>query len=535
MVASKIVLAYFTAWSIYARSFFVTDIPVDKLTHINYAFANIGSDGRIALGDPWADTDKTFDGDTWNQPLRGNFNQLNKLKATYPNLRTLISVGGWTWSGKFSDIALTDQSRSIFAASCVEFIQKYGFDGVDLDWEYPVSGGLSGNIQRPEDKQNYVLLLKEIRRQLDAVPNKKYLLTVATGAGTERIGDMDLLGMLAYLDWFNVMTYDFHGGWETKTGHNAPLYKNNDETTSDVAPSYIKSRYNCDAAIQAYIRAGVPSTKILMGLPLYGRGWKGVTSTALNGFSQTASSQLPRGTWENGVYDYDDLKRSYISSNQRYWDDQSKVPFLFNPSTGLWITYNDVQSIDIKNNYIKQNNLGGGFFWELSSDRQAELIGLTYNALNNGVEPSSTTASASSSNSPTTINNVKTTTQSSTQGIIRQWQTNYAYSVNDLVMYQGKIYKCRQGHRSQLDWIPPDVLALWLPISSPSTNPTIIESVTATTQPSNQGNVSQWQVGYSYSVNDLVMYQGRKYQCRQPHRSQADWTPPDVPALWLQI
>ncbi|CAF3482575.1 unnamed protein product [Rotaria sp. Silwood1] len=211
MVASKIVLAYFTAWSIYARSFFVTDIPVDKLTHINYAFANIGSDGRIALGDPWADTDKTFDGDTWNQPLRGNFNQLNKLKATYPNLRTLISVGGWTWSGKFSDIALTDQSRSIFAASCVEFIQKYGFDGVDLDWEYPVSGGLSGNIQRPEDKQNYVLLLKEIRRQLDAVPNKKYLLTVATGAGTERIGDIDLLGMLAYLDWFNVMTYDFHG------------------------------------------------------------------------------------------------------------------------------------------------------------------------------------------------------------------------------------------------------------------------------------------------------------------------------------
>ncbi|CAF5064544.1 unnamed protein product, partial [Rotaria sp. Silwood1] len=178
MVAGQIVLAYFTAWSIYGRLFFVTDIPVDKLTHINYAFANIGSDGRIALGDPWADTDKKFDNDTSNQPLHGNFNQLNKLKATYPNLRTLISVGGWTWSSNFSDVALTNQSRSIFAASCVEFVQKYGFDGIDLQWVYPVSGGMSGNSERPEDTQNYVLLLEEIRRQLDAILNKTYLLTV---------------------------------------------------------------------------------------------------------------------------------------------------------------------------------------------------------------------------------------------------------------------------------------------------------------------------------------------------------------------
>jgi len=95
------------------------------------------------------------------------------------------------------------------------------------------------------------------------------------GAGTERIADMDLAGMATYLNWFNVMSYDFHGGWEAKTGHNAPLYKNNAETTSDVAPSFIKSRYNCDAAIQAYLAAGVPSEKILMGLGLYGRGWQG--------------------------------------------------------------------------------------------------------------------------------------------------------------------------------------------------------------------------------------------------------------------
>ncbi|CAF3627853.1 unnamed protein product [Rotaria sp. Silwood1] len=134
MVRNPVILGYFTAWSIYSRSYFVSDIPADKLTHINYAFANIGPNGQIALGDPWADIDKTFNGDTWDQSLRGNFNQLIKLKEKYPHLCTLISVGGWTWSGKFSDIAVSDQSRSTFAASCVEFIKKYNFDGVDLDW-----------------------------------------------------------------------------------------------------------------------------------------------------------------------------------------------------------------------------------------------------------------------------------------------------------------------------------------------------------------------------------------------------------------
>ncbi|CAF1405371.1 unnamed protein product [Rotaria magnacalcarata] len=200
MTSDRIILAYFTAWSVYDSAHYVANIPADKITHINYAFANIGTDGRIALGDSWTDTDKPFDGDTWDQPLRGNFNQLIKLKVKYPHVRTLIFIGGWSGSTNFSDAALTDQSRSTFATSCVEFVAKYNFDGVDLDWEYPVSGGLDSNTHRPEDKQNYVLLLKELRRQLDAQTDKKYLLTVATGAASQRISDLDLLGMAPYLD-----------------------------------------------------------------------------------------------------------------------------------------------------------------------------------------------------------------------------------------------------------------------------------------------------------------------------------------------
>ncbi|CAF5212894.1 unnamed protein product, partial [Rotaria magnacalcarata] len=195
---------------------------------------------------------------------------------------------------------------------------------------------------------------------------------------------MDLSGMSTYLDWINVMTYDFHGGWDTKTGHNAPMYKNDAETATDISPSFIKSRYNCHAAIQAYIAANVPRSKLIMGLGLYGRGWQGITSTAQNGFSQPASSQLPMGTWENGIFDYDHLKKSFLPTYTRYWDDASKVPFLFNPSTGIWISYDDLESISLKNNYIKQEQLGGAMFWELSGDRSAELVGATFAALTNG-------------------------------------------------------------------------------------------------------------------------------------------------------
>lgn len=131
---TKIILAYFTAWSIYERAYFVNDIDGAKLTHINYAFANISTDGTIVLGDPWADVEKSFDGDTSDQPFRGNFNRLLKLKEKYPHIKTLISIGGWTWSSQFSDVALTDESRKKFAQSCIEFIEKYSFDGIDLDW-----------------------------------------------------------------------------------------------------------------------------------------------------------------------------------------------------------------------------------------------------------------------------------------------------------------------------------------------------------------------------------------------------------------
>jgi chitinase len=161
------IVAYYPGWATYGRNYQVSDIDASKITHINYAFANVSTAGEVIVGDPYADTDKFFPGDCWDAGCkRGNFNQLNKLKASNPHLKTLISVGGWTWSANFSNAASTDALRTVFADSAVKFVRDWGFDGVDIDWEYPVGGGAQAGL--PEDKQNFTLLLQKLNEKLNA-------------------------------------------------------------------------------------------------------------------------------------------------------------------------------------------------------------------------------------------------------------------------------------------------------------------------------------------------------------------------------
>lgn len=371
------IVAYYTAWSTYARNYQIADIDASKLTHINYGFANI-SGGEIVVGDTYADTDKFFPGDCWDPGCkRGNFNQLTKLKEKYPHLKTLISVGGWTWSGGFSDAAATDASRTRFADSAVRFVREYGFDGVDLDWEFPVSGGL--NPGRPEDKQNFTLLLQKVREKLDAAgqaDGKRYLLTIASGSGPSYYEtNTEIDKVKDYLDWINIMTYDYHGSWETVSGHNAPLYAD----PSDPSPQ--RDTFNIDATVNGYLRKGVPASKLVLGMPFYGRGWAGC-STANNGQFQSCTG-ASQGTWENGVFDFSDLEANYINKNgyTRYWNNTSKVPYLYNPSNKVFISYDDAESIGYKTSYLKSKGLAGAMFWELSGDRNKTLLNKLYQDL----------------------------------------------------------------------------------------------------------------------------------------------------------
>ena len=168
--------------------------------------------------------------------------------------------------------------------------------------------------------------------------------------------------MSQYLDFFNVMTYDYNGAWNKTTGHNAPLYANPND------PSAVGSKYNVDYTIQTYLNEGVPADKIVLGAPAYGRTWTGVGSDS-NGLFQSATG-AGEGTWEKGVIDYNDLynKVQTDSNYQVYWDDASQVPYVYNAQEKFFSTYENTESMSLKLDYIKENNLGGTFFWEASSD-----------------------------------------------------------------------------------------------------------------------------------------------------------------------
>lgn len=365
------VIGYFSSWSIYGRAFFVTDIAADMLTHINYAFANISPEGECILGDEWADTQYPYAGEREGHRLLGNFHQLQLLKQTHPHLQTLISVGGWTWSGRFSGLAQTVESRQRFARSCVDFMLKYSFDGLDIDWEYPAGGGHPDNVERSEDPANFILLMAELRHRLDeqgAKDGRHYLLTIAAPAGEKQITPIDWKQVQEYLDWINVMAYDFAGSWSEVTAFNAPLYAEGSEQS-------------VDASIRRYLDAGVKPDKLVLGVPFYGRGWKDV-SAENNGLYQPFGS-IPNGTWDEGVFEFQDIEKFWSTMMPRHWDDAAKVPWLYFDKTGMMISYDDPESLQTKTDYVKEHQLGGVMFWELSADsRQHTLLRAVWNGLN---------------------------------------------------------------------------------------------------------------------------------------------------------
>ena len=403
---AKRVLGYFVQWGIYGRNYRVRNIDTSgtaaELTHINYAFGNVrnnrcevgvtqASDPNTGIGgDAFADYTKAFsaaesvDGvaDTWNQTLRGNWNQLKKLKARHAGLKVLISLGGWTWSRGFSEAA-KPANRQAFVASCIDAYIRGNlpvtdgaggvgaaagvFDGIDIDWEYPNACGLTcGSV---EDRANFTALMAEFRRQLDAV-RPGLLLTAAVGAGVDKIAATDPGQYAQYLDFINVMTYDFHGAWESRTNHHSALFDSpNDPSTGDVR------FYNSNDAIEAFLERGVPASKLNLGIGFYGRGWTNVANVN-NGLYQTGSAAP--GTYESGIEDYKVLKNLGWPS---FVDSQARAHWIYNGST-FW-SFDNPALITEKMTYAKTQGLGGAFFWELSGD---DAQGTLAKAMSAGLE-----------------------------------------------------------------------------------------------------------------------------------------------------
>ncbi|QUL53946.1 chitinase [Paenibacillus tritici] len=602
------IVGYYASWAAYGRAYNVTDIDPAKMNVINYAFADIcwngihGNpdptgpnpvtwscqneqgqtisvpNGTVVLGDPWIDAQKSFGDDKWDDPIKGNLKQLWKLKEKNPNLKTMISVGGWTWSNRFSDVAATAATREVFANSSVDFIRKYKMDGVDLDWEYPVSGGLAGNSYRAEDKQNYILLLQKIREKLNAAgaaDGKTYLLTIASGAGPTYIQNNNLSGIAAVVDWINIMTYDFNGSWNPTTGHNAPLYYDPAAASSGLTEP---ANYNIDKAVTSYLSAGVPANKLVLGMPFYGRGWGGAPGAG-NGQYQVSAGISSTGTWEKGNYDFSDLEANYINKNgyTRYWNNTSKVPYLYNSSNQTFISYDDAESIGYKASYLKSKGLAGAMFWETSGDRNKTLQTKLSAELGGGVvtptatpvptatvKPTATPSptvkpSATPTATPVPTATVKpsatpTVTPSPTatpgQCTAAAWSSAAVYTQGQQVSYGGLIYQAQwwtQGDRPDLSgafgvWrvigtcgnATPQPSATPSPTVSPSATPTLVPTSTpvATTTPSATPGAAAWAAGTAYSAGNNVTYSGQSYTCLQAHTSLAGWEPAVTPALW---
>ncbi len=347
------IVGYYASWSAY-KGFYPDNIAVDYLTHFVYAFANISDNGTVILGDPCIDVGDCSRDDQF-EVRDGNLDRLKNLKKHHAHLKMLVAIGGWNWSKRFSDVALTQQSRERFVQSAIEVLLDPWpdlFDGFDLDWEFPVEGGHPENIYRTEDKTNYTQLIAEFRRQLDrraSEYHRPFLLTVAMPAAMDMMKNMEIAQIQKYADWLNIMTYDYHTGGGI-THFNSPLYSAADDPTSSL---------NVHATIQTYLGSGSPPEKLVLGIPFFGYKYRGVAAH------------------HNGLFEHFDGREYFLLRNlqvvagngyRRFWESRSQVPWIYNQESGTWLTYEDVDSVLAETQYVRRYALGGAMIWELSGD-----------------------------------------------------------------------------------------------------------------------------------------------------------------------
>ncbi|MFH7010918.1 glycosyl hydrolase family 18 protein [Flavobacterium sp. FlaQc-52] len=444
----KKVIGYYAQWSIYARDFNIPKIDGSKLTHLNYSFYGTTYDPahpentKLRCLDSYADFEHMEGGIPWDAPVKGNFYDLMKLKQKYPHLKVLISIGGWTKGQDLSPIAANPIARNALVADMAQFITTYPFiDGFDIDWEYPVKGGTDGTEMlndapvpaqnhNPDDNKNFVYLLKEMRR---VMPNK--LISIAAGNNVKNVSQQylgpnnrALYGMTedlsTYCDYITYFGYDFGGNWYDKTCYNAPLYAS--ENTNDPLYGATQSESLDELTNQFLNVVGIPSNKLIMGLPYYGKLFNNVANNGTDPnhpglfvsapqdiVSGCTNHQPPLGTWDSGKtcensgsieicdlvgnpttnpHPYLDPTTMLVTSTAaaagwvRYFDNTTKVPYLYNDRTHQFISYEDKQSIDFKVQYLKSKNLAGGMIWELSQDTRGAIPNALLNQIDTSFE-----------------------------------------------------------------------------------------------------------------------------------------------------
>ncbi|MBM4169089.1 MAG: glycoside hydrolase family 18 protein [Ignavibacteria bacterium] len=352
---NKEIIGYFPSWKWRSRDALAvpSKIRYDKLTMLNYAFFYPLKDGTLASRDSVGD--EMF--------LRGKRGPVQPEacativdRAHQHGVKVLLSIGGWADSGNFPEVAASDATRARFAQSCLEQIAQYGFDGIDLDWEFP---GYAEHGGTTDDRGNFTRLLQTCRDSLEVYGKrigKRLLLTAALPAGAATLEHYEMDNVARLLDMLNVMTYDYSGTWDSLSGHNAPLY----------APTQEDSSRNFDASFRLYtINFKIPPSKINLGIPFYGHAFADCSSIYGN---HTGADTVIFSA--HGCFYYDVL--NLMDRFDRHWDERAKVPYLVSRSGNVLVTYDDEESIRHKVQYVIDRGALGVIIWEITGDNLAD-------------------------------------------------------------------------------------------------------------------------------------------------------------------
>ncbi|MGL4772726.1 MAG: glycosyl hydrolase family 18 protein [Clostridium sp.] len=403
-------IGYYADWSIYQGEnyAFPKQVPAKYLTHLNVAFTGCNKDGTLLMLDPDANFGHPL-GHTevdYGAASGGVVNDLKNIRQQNPNLKLGFSIGGWSLSGNFTWVARDAAKRKIFAKEIAEVLEYTNFDFIDIDWEYPASKRAADNEDLkndqgnpdaiPEDKENYVLMLQEIRNELNTLgekTGKKYEISIAINMSHQMTDlGIDVPKIFNIIDFANVMTYDASGAWDSRSGHQTALYDNPDPNNA-----YAGKGFSIDSSIKYFLEKGAPANKLVVGAAYYTRGWEKVSSEGTNpatpglfgkatqvlkdiDLAPTYGAQNDRAIQRgdggryagNWAWRNRDRLLSTYPGLKEYWDDVAKAPYLYDPNGGAFFTYDNKRSIAEKTKYVNANNLGGIITWMVTNDKITE-------------------------------------------------------------------------------------------------------------------------------------------------------------------
>ncbi len=397
-------VGYFADWNVANRGYTIKDVAesgaAERMNRLMWAFGDVSEEGRCHIPEdadqPWEmyqrryNADESVDGeaDDYHQPLAGSLNQLRKLQEQEPGLGASISLAGWNWSTYFSNAAQTEESREEFVSSCIDLwlrgdlptldnepqggagVAEGIFDGIDLDWEWPGGNGKEGNVERPEDKRNFTLLVEEFRRQLDDLESETgedYTLTVSLANSRDLMESSYEPEVFDSIDFATVQGYDFTGTWSDVTDHHSQLY----------SPEEAPSDASVHQTVQQYLDYGLPPEKLILGFPGFGRGWEGVAREDFGRFAP--AEDAAEGDYGAGTMAYADLEEL---GGHRFHDPLNGAYWLY--SDGEWWSYDTPETVAQKGYYVRKEGLGGLMLWNLDMDPDAELVEAMDESLEDG-------------------------------------------------------------------------------------------------------------------------------------------------------